>query len=126
MKKLLLITSAPYARTHKDGLSFAKSALQDNQAVSIFFYGDGAMVANRLAWQSSDVINITTEWASLASQANLKLSVCVSTALARGVCDSDNAKRHHLTGDNLHPAFTLVGLSELALSLDDDTELLQF
>ena len=56
----------------------------------------------------------------------LDLPVCVSTALARGITDADNAHRHSLDGENVLPPFRLVGLSHLALYIDDDTKLIQF
>ena len=62
----------------------------------------------------------------VAKKYGLKLPVCVSTALARGITDAQNAQRHGLLGDNLHPDFELVGLADLAMQLDDDTQLQQF
>ena len=46
--------------------------------------------------------------------------------LARGITDVDNANRHSLDGDNLRAPFRLVGLSELALQIDDDVTVIQF
>ena len=46
-------------------------------------------------------------------------------ALARGVCDAQNATRHGLIGDNLLPPFSLVGL-QLAMMIDDTTSVVQF
>ncbi|MDX2373007.1 sulfurtransferase complex subunit TusD [Psychrobacter sp. PP-21] len=94
--------------------------------LNVFFYGDSAHTANRLRWQSADQIDLTKEWQSLAEQYQLSLPVCVSTALSRGVSDADNSTRHQLEGANLAAGFTLVGLSELALMMQDDCRLIQF
>lgn len=123
---VVLITHAPHHRQAKDALTFVKSCLEQGLLVRVFFYGDGAYHANRLIWQTADVPCVGREWGELAKAHGLDLPVCVSTALARGVTDQDNAGRHQLDGDNLHPAFRLVGLSELALLLDDHTSLVQF
>lgn len=126
MPILLLITTNPHSNAAKMALITAKQMLTNNEAVHVFFYGDGAYTANRLMWQTADVANIQDEWVKLANQYSLDLPVCVSTALARGITDSSNAKRHQLDGDNLHPSFRLTGLSELVLMLNNDTKIMQF
>lgn len=123
---VLLITSPPHSKKAKDALAFAQSLCESQRDFKVFFYGDGAYHANRLLWQSADVPCVSKGWASLANTHQIALPVCVSTALARGITDDDNAQRHALDGDNLRPPFTLVGLSELALMLDDSTHLIQF
>lgn len=69
---------------------------------------------------------MTKEWQTLAEQFQLALPVCVSTALSRGISDTDNSKRHQLNGDNLATGFALVGLSELAMMMQGDCRLMQF
>ncbi|WFF39526.1 sulfurtransferase complex subunit TusD [Moraxella nasibovis] len=126
MPTLLLITANPHSQTAKQAIATAKSLLDQKQNVSVFFYGDGAYTANRLMWQTADVPSVSDEWVKLADEYSLDLPVCVSTALARGITDSDNAKRHHLDGDNLRSPFRLVGLSELALQIDGADTVMQF
>ncbi len=123
---LLLITTSPHDRQGKEALSTATKLLEQGEYVSVFFYGDGAYTANRLMWQSADVPNIGQLWTSLAEQYELDLPVCVSTALARGITDEDNAKRHGLDANNILPPFRLVGLSELMLQINHGTTLIQF
>ena len=125
-KTLLLISSSPHTAKGKKALQHAQTLLKDGQTLSLFFYGDGAYTASRLQWQSADVPDVTRAWAVLADTHGLSLPVSVSTAFARGITDTDNAKRHDLTGDNLHPAFSLVGLGDLAMMIDDDTTVIQY
>lgn len=125
-KIFVLITCSPHEPNAKSALDYAKSALADNKALQVFFYGDGAYTANRLRWQTADVVDVADGWQVLHDEHGLALPVCVGTALARGVSDGENAMRHGLDGNNLKEPFYLVGLSELALSLDDDTTLIQF
>lgn len=102
------------------------SSENNKPPLKIFFYADAAHTANRLRWQSADQTNLTQEWQALAEQYNLALPVCVSTALSRGISDTDNSARHQLDSDNLAAGFELVGLSELALMMQSDCRLIQF
>ena len=140
MTPLLLITADPshplahlalrYARAYLTKAANNKdtndSVTLDNITLNVFFYGDAAHTANGLRWQSADQINLTKEWQTLAEQFQLALPVCVSTALSRGISDTDNSKRHQLNGDNLATSFALVGLSELAMMMQGDCRLMQF
>lgn len=126
MKHLFLIISSPHSQKAKLALEMASVMLAHGGEVSVFFYGDGAYTANRLIWQTADVPSIPYAWGNLAHQYNLPLPVCVSTALARGISDEENAKRHGLTAENILSPFYLVGLSELMLQLDNDTQLMPF
>ncbi|WP_198330325.1 sulfurtransferase complex subunit TusD [Psychrobacter cibarius] len=140
MTPLLLITADPshplahlalrYARAYLTNAANNKdtndNATLDNVTLNVFFYGDAAHTANGLRWQSADQINLTKEWQTLAEQFQLALPVCVSTALSRGISDTDNSKRHQLNGDNLATGFSLVGLSELAMMMQGDCRLMQF
>ncbi|MFC0820843.1 sulfurtransferase complex subunit TusD [Moraxella marmotae] len=123
---LLLITSSPHSHQAKLAINDAKQRLERGETVSVFFYGDGAYTANRLMWQTANVANIAKDWVELAAKYRLALPVCVSTALARGITDGENAKRHGLDGENLLPPFTLVGLSELALLIDASDTVMQY
>ena len=132
---LLLITADPshplaslalrYARAYLQNLS-NKEDTDSNEKLNVFFYGDAAHTANHLRWQSAEQVDLTKEWQTLAEQYQLSLPVCVSTALSRGISDTDNSARHQLNGDNLATGFSLVGLSELAMMMQDDCRLLQF
>ncbi len=140
MTPLLLITADPghplahlalrYARAYLINAANNKdtndNVTLDNVTLNVFFYGDAAHTANGLRWQSADQINLTKEWQTLAEQFQLALPVCVSTALSRGISDTDNSKRHQLNGDNLATGFSLVGLSELAMMMQGDCRLMQF
>ncbi|WLG14904.1 sulfurtransferase complex subunit TusD [Psychrobacter cibarius] len=127
---LLLITADPSHPLAHLALRYAraylKNTVNNKDTLNVFFYGDAAHTANGLRWQSADQINLTKEWQTLAEQFQLALPVCVSTALSRGISDTDNSKRHQLNGDNLATGFSLVGLSELAMMMQGDCCLMQF
>ncbi|MGB5876153.1 MAG: sulfurtransferase complex subunit TusD [Psychrobacter nivimaris] len=112
--------------TDTNSIGSSDNTTSEQPLLNVFFYGDSAHIANRLRWQSADQLDLTKEWQSLAEQYQLPLPVCVSTALSRGVSDVDNSSRHQLDGTNLATGFTLVGLSELAMMMQDDSRLIQF
>lgn len=101
------------------------TANENDAKLAVFFYGNAAQTANRLRWQSAEITDMTKLWQSLVEEYHLELPVCVSTALSRGISDSDNSRRHELIGDNLAAGFSLVGLGELA-TLMSSRRLLQF
>ncbi|WP_446892724.1 sulfurtransferase complex subunit TusD [Acinetobacter sp. NS4_7] len=122
MSTLLLITSAPTSIHAWHALGLAQALQQKSEAFRVFFYQDGVAVANELQWVPDDQRNLKTEWQKLS----IRLPVCVSAALARGISDADNAKRHQLSQHNLAEGFELVGLGELADAVQSTERLIQF
>ena len=143
---LLLITAHPshplaghayrYAKAFLDKQTIYKeSSVEENNPqenskvaskLSLFFYADAAYTANLLRWQVADRSNLTQQWLQLHQQYQMRLPVCVSTALTRGITDEDNSKRHQLPVANVATGFELVGLGELAESLKIADKVIQF
>ncbi|WP_395144830.1 DsrE family protein [Moraxella atlantae] len=140
---LLLLTHTPDHAQTLAGLEFATQFCQKQSCqklstntatqepnhvptLRLFLYRDAVMLANRLIWQADDMPNAARDWQRLVQQFGLTAQVCVSSALARGVTDSANAKRHGLDGNNLATGFTLVGLGELAMALHEVPQVYQF
>lgn len=122
MSTLLLITSAPSSIHAWHALGLAQSLQAKGEIFRVFFYQDGVQVANNLQWSPDDQRSLTQEWQKL----NIKLPVCVSAALARGITDAENAQRHHIESHNLAEGFELVGLGELADAVSSSARLVQF
>lgn len=122
MPTLLLITSAPSSIHAWHALGLAQALKAKNQDFRVFFYQDGVCVANNLQWAPDDQRNLSLEW----QQLNIRLPVCVSAALARGITDAENAQRHHIQTHNLAAGFELVGLGELADAVQSSERLIQF
>lgn len=126
----LLIATVDVPNSNNEAESDKKisgDTFDDNSAkLNIFFYANAAHTANRLRWQSADQTDLTKQWQKLAKSNGFSLPVCVSTALSRGVSDSENSARHQLTSANLADGFELVGLSELAMMMQSDCRLIVF
>ena len=122
MSTLLLITASPSSIHAWHALGLAQALRAKDQTFRVFFYQDGVQVANNLQWVPDDQRNLTVEWQQLA----IRLPVCVSAALARGITDKENAKRHQIQIHNLADGFELVGLGELADAVQSTERLIQF
>lgn len=122
MSTLLLITSAPTSIHAWHALGLAQALQQKGEDFRVFFYQDAVAVANALQWVPDDQRKLTAEWQKLA----LRLPVCVSAALARGITDEENAQRHQLKQHNLSAGFELAGLGELADAVQSSQRLIQF
>ena len=122
MSTLLLITSSPTSIHAWHALGLAQALKQKNESFRVFFYQDGVNVANALQWVPDDQRKLTSEWQKL----EIRLPVCVSAALARGISDAENAQRHNLQQHNLADQFDLVGLGELADAVQTADRLIQF
>ncbi|WP_374572634.1 sulfurtransferase complex subunit TusD [Acinetobacter sp.] len=122
MSTLLLITSAPTSIHAWHALGLAQALQQKGEDFRVFFYQDAVAVANALQWVPDDQRKLTAEWQKLA----LRLPVCVSAALARGITDEENALRHNIQQHNLAAGFELAGLGELADAVQSSQRLIQF
>lgn len=122
MSTLLLITSAPTSIHAWHALGLAQALKDKNEHFRVFFYQDGVYVANDLQWVPDDQRHLNKEWQKL----KIRLPVCVSAALARGISDAENAKRHQIHQHNLASGFELVGLGELADAVQSADRLIQF
>ena len=122
MSSLLLITAAPSSIHAWHALGLAQALQQKQHDFRVFFYQDGVQVANSLQWVPDDQRDLTEAWQELA----IRLPVCVSAALARGITDQENAQRHQIQSHNLASGFELVGLGELADAVQSSDRLIQF
>ena len=97
-------------------IALAEEALNSGE-LEVFFYQDAAMLALSSIFEPRLNL-IQRRWQGLNKSHGLTLSVCVASALARGVTDPANSQRHGLLSsdqpiDTLLPGFELCGLGAL-------------
>ena len=125
----ILVTGSPTnSQAHLSALRFANAAVQNNHLIkSIFFYQDAVNVANRYIIKPSDEAQLSEQWAKLAKKHEFELQVCVAAANRRGILSNEEAQLNQLEQHSLHPAFSILGLGQLAAALSDpNTKIVQF
>ena len=111
----IVVHAPPYSsEAAGTALRFAKAVLRAGHEIyRIFFFADGVHNANRLTVVSRDEINLQDQWRQLIQNHGLDGTVCVSSAINRGIVDAEQAERHELDGSSMHPEFTIGGLGLL-------------
>ncbi|WP_040625358.1 DsrE family protein [Moraxella macacae] len=125
----LLFTHSPFSDSTKQGIEFIENFYKNSpnsKKINIFLYSDAVYLASRLNWLPSDMPNPVKNFQYLLNKYELSAKACVSTALARGIVDSENAKRHQIHGENIAKSCELVGLGELAMFLHNSNDVYQF
>jgi tRNA 2-thiouridine synthesizing protein D len=128
IKFSIVVSGAPYGtQSASSAYQFCAAALSaGHQIVGVFFYQEGVLNASQLVSPASDEINLPTLWATLASEFQFPLEVCVSAALRRGIIDQQEAVQLVLTQFNLQAPFVLSGLGQLAELSANCDRLVQF
>ena len=62
----------------------------------------------------------------LAEEYGVELSLCISSALRRGMLDEGESERHEKTGASIHDAFAIAGLGQLVEACMDSHRLVTF
>ncbi len=123
----LLITSPPFTSDrHQLALRFARQAAERGSLVRVFFYGDAVLAANRNQQAPQGQQGIVSEWVEFQKDSNTPLICCIANGLRRGITDDAECERYGLSSSNLHPAFRLAGLGEMAEASLDSDRVVQF
>lgn len=119
----IVVHAPPYSsEAAGTALRFAEAVLRAGHEIHrIFFFADGVHNASRLTVVSRDAVNLQDRWRELIRNHELDGTVCVSSAINRGVIDAAEAERHELDGYSMHPEFAIGGLGQLIdASLNSD------
>lgn len=124
----ILVHGAAYGTQNaSSAFLFCKSLLSLNQILySVFFYCDGVYNANSMITPATDEFNLIEAWQLLHKQYKVKLYVCTSSALRRGVIEDKNISKKNIQKGNLALFFQLSGLIELADSIQKCDRIIQF
>ncbi|MEX0904003.1 MAG: sulfurtransferase complex subunit TusD [Pseudohongiellaceae bacterium] len=115
MKFTLVIHAAPYSREASlSALAFTRSALdQGHEITRLFFYSDGVHNTGALAVPPQDEIHVQARWRELIREHKLDAVACVSSALRRGILNSEEAQRYELDHSSLMEDASISGLGQL-------------
>lgn len=116
MKFSLIILGSP--GTHQSAFTayrFAAAALkQGHDIYRIFFYHDGVYNSSSFCTPPQGEYNVHSLWQSLCEEHDFDMTVCIASALRRGILNTEEAGRFEKNCSNLNEdCFTLSGLGEL-------------
>jgi len=124
----LMVTGPAYG-TQQAGsaLQFARALMAaGHRIITIFFYQDGVLNANRYTSPAGDEVDMVRAWQQFGREHGVLLEVCVAAALRRGITDEREAGQLNLPGYNLQPGFVLSGLGSLAQAVAQCDRFIQF
>ncbi|WP_371372212.1 sulfurtransferase complex subunit TusD [Thalassotalea aquiviva] len=108
----LVVSTAPTDNKTNTALEIAKSLIASGHRINgVFFYQQGVLNANTNIQVPSDEVNLLNEWVAFHQNSQTPLHLCISAAEKRGLSDSTDTPLQH----NIHQAFTISGLGELAV-----------
>ena len=108
-------------------LRFARASLQQGHRICrVFFYHAGVHCGNALITPPQDEVSLPSEWQQLAEHHELELTVCIASALKRGVLNATEAERHEKTASNLAQGFEIAGLGQLIDAIAVSDQLITF
>ncbi|WP_189408500.1 sulfurtransferase complex subunit TusD [Alteromonas halophila] len=124
----VLITTPPYdSSAGASALTFIEQAIAQGNVVNhVFFYQQGVYHANSFIRPPGDEIAMPDAWRSLHESFGVRLLVCITAALKRGVCDVHNAQEHEINAANMTAPFEQAGLGEFFTALHECDQLVQF
>ncbi len=128
MKFSVLVYAAPTSsEAANSALQFTRSLLDEGHEIyRLFFFSDGVHNANRLSVTAQDEINLPNEWHKLIKNYELDSVVCVSSAIKRGVINSQEAERYELDASTLYDSSEIAGLGQLVDAALQSDRLVQF
>ncbi|CAL4325188.1 sulfurtransferase complex subunit TusD [Buchnera aphidicola] len=123
MKYMLVITGPIYGNQNAiTGLLFARNLFSSgNNISSIFFYCNGVTNANINYSPDYNEFNLLQAWIDLHKKFRVKLKICTSAALRRGVISN---KKKNMNQISIH--FQFIGLIEIVQEMKNCDRIIQF
>ncbi|AWH90286.1 sulfurtransferase complex subunit TusD [Buchnera aphidicola (Melanaphis sacchari)] len=128
MNYTVLVTGAAYGTQNAStAFLFCQSLIKMNHNLnSVFFYSDGVLNSSSVSQFSADEFNLIEGWQKLSSEHCIKLYVCASSAVRRGIVEDEIFLKEKIKKGNLSQYFQLSGLMELANSIKYSDRIIQF
>ncbi len=124
----ILITSSPFdGDAALRALGFIQGVIDNGDVVNnVFFYSEGVHHTNSLMLNTGDELFVLDDWKALADAHNIKLLVCITAAVKRGIVSELEAKENGIAYANLSAPFEQAGLGEFFSALHACNRLVQF
>ena len=124
----IAVHGAPYGSTAaRSAIHFIEAAVALGHTVNrVFFYHDGARVADGLAVIPQDDEDLRSRWQGLSTDHGIELAVCIAAALKRGILNAEERDRYEQSAASLAPGFTIVGLGQLVEAVTDADRFMTF
>lgn len=115
MKFTIVIHDAPYRTpAARSALRFCRALLgQGHEIYRLFFFRDGVHNLSPLAVVPQDEMDLFAGWQLLIREHGIDTVACVTSALKRGVIDSQEATRYEKDCTNMAETATIGGLGQL-------------
>ena len=114
MKFTIVVYSAPSSQAAWSAYQFTRTALDAGHEIyRLFFYADGVLNSSALSVTPQGEFDLTQAWQTLIAEHELDAISCVSSALKRGIIDTQEAARYDRPGASLAAGMTLSGLGQL-------------
>lgn len=114
MKLTVVVYSAPSSQAAWSAYQFTRTALDAGHEIyRLFFYGDGVLNSSALSVAPQGEFDLIQAWQTLIAKHELDAISCVSSALKRGIIDTQEAARYERAGVSLAASVTLSGLGQL-------------
>lgn len=114
MNYAITITGAPCSsQAPASAYGFCQAALAAGHRIErLFLYGDGVLLASALQILPRDETDWARQWRELIDQQQIPATVCVASALRRGIVDSREAARQELDCHSLQAPWEIAGLGD--------------
>ncbi len=110
----VVITASACSPGALSAYRFTQALIQKHHTVAqVFFYGDAVNIANANLTPAQDEPDIHRLWAKLIINHSIQTTVCIATALKRGVLDTQEQERYSKLSHCIAPPFELGGLGQL-------------
>jgi tRNA 2-thiouridine synthesizing protein D len=124
---LLVQESAVGRQSSHAAYRFARELLARGHTLyRVFFFGDGVHNSTALNCAASGEADLPALWQQLATEHDVDLVSCVSSALRRGIIDEREAARHASDAVSLRQGFELSGLGQLVEACIRSDRILDF
>jgi len=111
---LLVLSSPCSGQGSVSALRFAQAVIdRGHQIHRVFFLDEGTLAGASSMVSPQDENDAVQLWATLGTEHDIELILCVSSALRRGLLDSGEAQRYEKMAATVHPVFEISGLGQL-------------